>query len=57
MQKSATPHMYDNFKTSKMGKLDTLLKTPESKLKENSLATARAQKIKIKTLLQARVQK
>jgi hypothetical protein len=33
-----------NFKTSKWVQLGTLLKTPERKPKENSLATARVQK-------------
>jgi hypothetical protein len=35
--------MYDNFKTSKWVKLETLLKNPEIKINGNSLETARVQ--------------
>jgi hypothetical protein len=38
-----TPHRYDNFKTSKWVKLETLLKNPEIKINGNSLETARVQ--------------
>ena len=40
VQKSATPHMYDNFKTSKIGKTWHFIENSRKQTKINFFATA-----------------